>query len=250
MKSERGVVSVFVCLLTLVVAIIVWSTVNQNMREGKVFRTALDKGEADWCFEFWLNRYQALLTGIVAIGAVLAAALQWNETRSHTASLRRSILLEKKSALTALSLGALGAKLRIGALFDVLAVAPTSGDQGQIAEVWNGPMTIWECRAAIVRALQTGPASEMTERKAILVATSLDRFAEIVSRHFRGETLDLFVADETERRAQAERLKRAFAEFDRRANDLIEEIGAELARLRREIDAAEAKLGATPVQAD
>jgi hypothetical protein len=73
MKTERGVVPVLVAFYALVLAVAAWSTVSPGLCESNLFASAVNAGQATWCFEFWLNRYQILLGAVVAVAAAWVA---------------------------------------------------------------------------------------------------------------------------------------------------------------------------------
>ena len=124
MGGERSVVWVLVAFYALILAIAVWSMASPGMCAAPPFTFAIAAGQATWCFEFWLNRYQtliaALIAGLVAIFTGIFVYRQWRETRAQAAFYRRSILREDASRLATLILEAKDMRREAENLFDDL----------------------------------------------------------------------------------------------------------------------------------
>lgn len=111
MTGERGVAWALWGMMGLIFVVAACSAVSPSACEASPFTDAAAKGEATWCAEFWLNRYQTLFAGLLALGGaaatVWAIRLQIDTGKEAEADSRRREHLAAQSVL-ALALSTLG----------------------------------------------------------------------------------------------------------------------------------------------
>lgn len=103
MKNETGVVWAFSGLLTLLIVIGVWSTLSVSLCSADTFTTSPNHRPTTWCLEFWLNRYQTFLAGLMALVAAGITArllmVQISEARRQSAAAAIPHLVARRADL-------------------------------------------------------------------------------------------------------------------------------------------------------
>ena len=86
----------------LVVALAAWSSISPPLCEASVYTEALKQNQATWCFEFWANRYQIVIAGIITGAiAVVAASIAWRAVLRQIASNEVGLRIARQQAAVA-----------------------------------------------------------------------------------------------------------------------------------------------------
>jgi hypothetical protein len=82
-------VVLFGAVMIAVLLGIIWSTAEPGLCGIPIAAAALRDNQATWCFEFWLNRYQQLITGMLSLAAaILAALFVWKQIKTAEEQLK------------------------------------------------------------------------------------------------------------------------------------------------------------------
>lgn len=189
--------ALFTVAISALAIFIGWASSDHGLCTIPIAKKAISGEDATWCWEFWLNRYQQFLTGILSLGAAagaawlvyrqIAKAHEQNEIgRRQLAAVSAKLILERISAyqkLEELIAESIARLLSISIeIREIVSISRSTEDEYILLVASSAAETLAVSQATLDQATRNLREARNVVHSALLDSQQRDVFLEAIGR--------------------------------------------------------------------